>query len=80
MWHYNTKHHRMVDNVPYRLVFGQHPRVGISGLHLEQDLLDRLATEDDLNRVIEYEPLKNKFLITYNILYHLIDFFLFLFQ
>jgi hypothetical protein len=52
MWGYNTQHHRMVDNIPYHLLFGQHPHVGISGLHLEQDLLDRLATKADLNRVI----------------------------
>ena len=55
MWCYNTQQHRTVGDVPYRLVFGQHPRVGISGFHLEQDLLDRLATEADLNRVVEYE-------------------------
>jgi hypothetical protein len=33
MWHYNTQQHRMVGDVPYRLVFGQKPRVGILGLH-----------------------------------------------
>ncbi len=36
-------------------MFGQHLRVGISRLHFEQDLLDRLANKADLNRVIEYE-------------------------
>ena len=45
----------MMGDVQYRLVFGQQPRVRILGLHLEQDLLDRLATEADLNRVVEYE-------------------------
>jgi hypothetical protein len=58
MWLYNTQQHRTVGEVPYRLVFGQHPRVGISGLHLEQDLLDRLATEADLNKVVEYEGME----------------------
>jgi hypothetical protein len=55
MWCYNTKQHRMLRDVPYRLMFGQHPHVGIAGLHLEQGLLDRLATEADLNKVVEYE-------------------------
>ena len=55
MWRYNTEQHQTVGKVPYRLVFGQHPRVGIWGLHLEQDLLDRLDTETDLNKVVEYE-------------------------
>jgi hypothetical protein len=58
MWHYNTQQHRMVRDVPYPLVFGQHPHVGIAGLYLEQDLLDRLATKVDLNRVVEYEGIK----------------------
>ena len=43
MWRYNTQQHPTVCDVPCRLVFGQLPRVEISGLHLEQDLLDRLA-------------------------------------
>jgi hypothetical protein len=55
MWHYNTQQHWTVGEVPYHLVFGQHPRGGISRLHLEQDLLDRLATEADLNTAVEYE-------------------------
>ena len=40
MWHYNTQQRQTVGEVLYCLVFGQHPSVGISGLHLEQDLLD----------------------------------------
>jgi hypothetical protein len=40
MWHYNTQPRQTVGEVLYHLVFGQHPSVGISGLHLEQDLLD----------------------------------------
>jgi hypothetical protein len=58
MWRYNTQKHRTVGEVPYHLVFGQHPCVGISGLHLGQDLLDRLATEADLNKVREYEGME----------------------
>jgi hypothetical protein len=34
MWRYNTQEHRTVGDVPYRLVFGQMPHVGISSLHL----------------------------------------------
>jgi hypothetical protein len=58
MWRYNTQQHRTVRDVPYRLVFGQQPHVEIAGLHLEQDLLDRLATEVNLNRVVEYEGIE----------------------
>ena len=55
MWRYNTQQHRTVGNIPYRLLFGQVPRVGISSLHLDTQLLDTLATEAQLNRVAEYE-------------------------
>ena len=40
--------------MPYRLVFGQMPRVGISSLHLSATVLDTLATEAQLNRVCDY--------------------------
>lgn len=55
MWRYNTQHHRTVDDIPYRLLTGQLPRVGISNLLLDSALIDRLATEAQLNRVVEYE-------------------------
>jgi hypothetical protein len=55
MWRYNIQIHRTVKDIPYRLVFGQKPRVGISGLHLDYSLLDKLATEADLNKVCNYE-------------------------
>jgi hypothetical protein len=47
MWRYNTQEYRMVGNVPYRLVSGQMPRVGvgISSLHLSATVLDILATD-----------------------------------
>jgi hypothetical protein len=35
MWRYNTQIHRTLGNVPYRLMFGQLPRVGISSLLLD---------------------------------------------
>ena len=54
MWRYNTQEHRTVGDVPYRLVFGQMPRVGISSLHLSPTVLDSLATEAQLNRVCDY--------------------------
>jgi hypothetical protein len=55
MWRINTQQHRTVGDIPYRLLFGQLPRVGIAGLPLAQELIDRLATESELNRVFEIE-------------------------
>ena len=55
MWRYNTQIHRTIGNVPFRLMFGQSPRVGISSLLLDTDLINTLSTKAQLNRVIEYE-------------------------
>ena len=55
MWRYNTQLHRTLGNVPFRLMFGQSPRVGISSLLLDADLINTLSTEAQLNRVVEYE-------------------------
>jgi hypothetical protein len=37
------------------MAFGQTPRIGISGLLVCPQLLDRLSTEEDLNRVCQYD-------------------------
>ncbi len=54
-WQYNTQRHSTLRDIPYKLVFGQTPRVGISGLLVCPQLLDRLSTEEDLNRVCQYD-------------------------
>ena len=55
MWRYNTQEHRTVGDVPYCLVFGKMPRVGISSLHLSATVvIYSLATEAELNRVCDY--------------------------
>ena len=59
MWRYNTQQHRTIGDIPYRLLFGQEPRVGISSLHLDPNLLDQLATEAQLNRVAQYEGMQD---------------------
>jgi len=53
MWRYNTQQHRTLGDIPYRLMFGQLPRVGISALHLDQTLINTLATEAELNNLVE---------------------------
>ncbi len=54
MWRYNTQRHRTVNDVPYRLVSGQMPQVGLSKLPLLRELIDTLATETQLNKVCDY--------------------------
>jgi hypothetical protein len=41
-------------DIPYKLAFGQPPCIGISGLLVSPQLLKRLSTEEDLNRVCQY--------------------------
>ena len=55
MWRYNTQIHRTLGNIPYRLLFGQLPCVGISSLLLDTALIDSLSTEAQLNRLVQYE-------------------------
>jgi len=51
-WQINTQMSRAVNDVPYRLAFGQLPRVGISALPLSATLLSSLSTEADLNQAL----------------------------
>ena len=52
-WRFNTQINRSIGNaMSYQLTFGQRPRVGISSLPIDVHLLDKLATEADLNDVL----------------------------
>lgn len=54
-WRYNTQFHEAIKNVPFVLVYGQKPRVGISNLPISTDILDTLATEAELNKIIHIQ-------------------------
>jgi hypothetical protein len=54
MWRYNTQNHHTLGNIPYHLVFGQLPCVGIFALPLDASVLTQLATEAQLNCVCNY--------------------------
>ena len=56
-WQINTQMSTAVNDVPYRLAFGQLPRVGISALPLSAELLSSLATEADLNQALGVDKL-----------------------
>ena len=44
-WSINTQISRAIGNTtPYKLVFGQHPSVGISSLPISKELLEKLHT------------------------------------
>ena len=50
-WRINTQYHKTIKDTPYHLVYGQHPRVGISNLPVSKDVLNNLLTEAELNQV-----------------------------
>ena len=52
-WRINTQINRTIGNeTSYKLVFGQKPRVGLSALPLHMELIDTIATEGQLNRIL----------------------------
>ncbi len=48
-WRYNTQIHLMIKDTPYHLTYEQHPRVGLSWLPVDDNVLQRLVTESDQN-------------------------------
>ena len=54
-WLYNTSYHNAIKNLPFVLVFGHQPKVGISNLPIDPNVLNTLATEADLNDIIQVE-------------------------
>jgi hypothetical protein len=48
-WQYNTQIHSTIKDTPYRLTYGQHPRVGLSRLPIDPNVLKSLVTKADLN-------------------------------
>lgn len=45
-WQINTQEHRGIGNeIPYKLLTGQNPRVGISALPMSKALISTLQTE-----------------------------------
>jgi hypothetical protein len=54
MLQYNTQNHCTIGNIPFCLVFGQLPCIGISALPLDASVLTQLATEAQLNHLCDY--------------------------
>jgi hypothetical protein len=47
----NTSYHHAIQDTPYRLTYGQNPRVGISQLPIDKKVLSALATEAETNQL-----------------------------
>ncbi len=49
-WECNTQNHRVLGTrrLPYFVTFGKHPKVGLSALPIDKDLMETLLTEKDI--------------------------------
>lgn len=50
-WQINTSYHHGIQDTPYHLTYGQHPRVGISQLPIDEKVLSALATEQEMQEL-----------------------------
>ena len=53
-WQINTQFHETIKDTPYRLTYGQTPRIGISDMPLDPQFLSNLQTEEELNKVLTF--------------------------
>ena len=44
----NCAHHAVIKQTPYKAMFGEDPKVGLTSSSLPPELLERLQSEDDL--------------------------------
>ena len=45
----NRSHHRVIDQPPYKALFGADPKIGLSSFSIPKELLPQLETEEDLD-------------------------------
>ena len=53
-WQINTQFHETIKDTPYRLTYGQTPRIGISDMPLDPQFLSNLQTEEELNKITTF--------------------------
>ena len=45
-------HHRVIDQPPYKALFGADPQIGLSSSSIPKELLPQLETEEDLEQIL----------------------------
>lgn len=48
----NRSHHRVIDQPPYKALFGADPKIGLSSSSIPKELLPQLETEEDLEQIL----------------------------
>jgi hypothetical protein len=48
----NRPHHRVIDQPPYKALFGADPQIGLSSSSIPKELLPQLETEEDLEQIL----------------------------
>lgn len=50
-WQKNTTYNRIIGKSPYKSLYGTEPKVGLRSMNLSSDLIDKISSEEDLERV-----------------------------
>ena len=48
----NRSHHRVIDQPPYKALFGADPKIGLSSFSIPKELLPQLETEEGLEQIL----------------------------
>lgn len=54
-WQKNSSFHRVIGRTPYRALFGCDPKVGLKSTSLPNDLINNIATEEELEELANLE-------------------------
>ncbi|XP_029348381.1 KRAB-A domain-containing protein 2-like, partial [Acyrthosiphon pisum] len=56
----NSSFHRTIGRSPYKALFGNDPKIGLSTSNLPSDLLKKLTTEEDLEHISQIKEIKKR--------------------
>jgi hypothetical protein len=48
----NRSHHRVIDQPPYKALFGADPTIGLSSTSIPKELIPQIETEEDLEQIL----------------------------
>ena len=52
-WQINISHHETIRTTPFKVTFGQNPKIGLSSTIIPPAMIDTICTEEDLDEVLQ---------------------------
>ena len=52
-WQINISHHETIRTTPFKVTFGQDPKIGLSSTIIPPAVIDIICTEEDLDEVLQ---------------------------